>query len=310
MRRTGEIVAHGNRGVVPQKNRAGVLNLVEHLFRVAGRDVQVFGRQQVCQFGRLCGVTSEDQCAVLVQTGQSQVAARQFCQLDRQLVPNGFDQRGVPCDQDSRSRTVFRLRNQIRSNEPGVGRIVGQQHHFTGSGDAVDVDFAEDVLLGQGDKQIAWSDDLVHARQPFHTVGHRRDRLSTPDTVHLGDPDFGTSRQERRVVAAKVRRRNHHGDFFDSSNLGRNSGHQYCRRICRRTAGHTDADALQWQVPLPQFDSIGSVLADQSHVFMQDSALKFRDVADDRSQSPQEFRVGRGMGCRKFLGRDAHGFLR
>ena len=55
-------------------------------------------------------------------------------------------------------------------------RPVGDDDHLAGPGDRVDVDLAEDLLLGQRDEQVAGADDLVDARRD----ARRRRRPAPP----------------------------------------------------------------------------------------------------------------------------------
>ena len=86
------------------------------------------------------------------------------------------DQRCVPGDQDARARRVLGLADQVGGDVVGLGRPVGDQDDLARPGDAVDVDLAVDVPLGQGDEQVARPDDLVDRRRSprRRTPGRRR----------------------------------------------------------------------------------------------------------------------------------------
>ena len=120
MRRAGEIVSDGDRSVMTQEDCSGILDFVEHLLRVPGRDVQVLWCKQVRQFGSLSGIAGEDQSSVLIQAGQRQIATWEPGELRSQFATNFLDQRGVPRDQNSGPRTVFGLRDQIRRDKSGI----------------------------------------------------------------------------------------------------------------------------------------------------------------------------------------------
>ena len=95
-----------------------------------------------------------------------------------QLFGHRIDQRRVPGDENSRARRVLGLGDQIGGSEIGPGGFVGDDDHFAGSGDGIDIDFAEHVPLGQRHEQIARPDDFVDLRHAFHAVGQGRHRLS------------------------------------------------------------------------------------------------------------------------------------
>ena len=58
------------------------------------------------------------------------------------------------------------LADQVCRDELRHGRAVGDHDDFARAGDAVDVDRAVDVPLGQRDEEIARPDDLVDRLQP------------------------------------------------------------------------------------------------------------------------------------------------
>ena len=70
------------------------------------------------------------------------------------------------------------LADQVGGQVTRVGRAVGDHDDLAGPGDAVDVDRAVDVPLGQRDEQVARSDDLVDRSSPI--AGKPYARAATP----------------------------------------------------------------------------------------------------------------------------------
>ena len=97
------------------------------------------------------------------------------------------------------------LADQVGGDERRNGRAVGDQHDLARAGDAVDVDRAEDVLLGQRDEEVARPDDLVDRLQPdrLHAVGQRRDALGAADPIDLGHAERMAGGQDVGVEAAE-----------------------------------------------------------------------------------------------------------
>ena len=99
---------------------------------------------------------------------------------------------------------VLGLADQVGGDVARVGRPVGDQDDLARPGDAVDVDLAVDLPLGQGDEQVARPDDLVDRRDPLDAVGQGRDGLGAADPVDLGHAQRVAGGQQVGVVAAEA----------------------------------------------------------------------------------------------------------
>ena len=186
----------------------------------------MLGRHQVRQFGSFFSILRKDQCSVIEQALPREVTSRQLLQLLGQRVLNRRDQWLVPRDEDSRSRTVFRLRNQIARHEIGPRGFIGEDDDLAGTRNAVDVDLAEHVFLGECDKQISRSDDLVDSPDPLDSVRQRGDRLNSAHAVNLGDPKLVAGGQKVRVVPAEIGWRHDNDNLFDAGHLSWHGCHQ------------------------------------------------------------------------------------
>ena len=130
----------------------------------------------------------------LLEALPRQIAALQMGKLPLKFGGRLVQQPLAPGNQDARPGGMFGLRDQIGGREIGPGRFVGDHDHFARPGDRVDIDLAEDELLGQRDEQIARPDDLIDPRQaldcrrpaPPRPAHRRGDRLRvTPNSWHV-----------------------------------------------------------------------------------------------------------------------------
>ena len=143
------------------------------------------------------------------------------------------------------ARGVLGLADEVGGDEPGVGGPVGDEDDLARPGDAVDVDLAVDVPLGQRHEQVPRADDLVDRRDPLDPISQRRHGLRAADPVDLGHAQRVAGGEEVVVVSAEFRGRDDHGDLRHARRLGRDDRHQERRRIGRRAAGDADADPPQ-----------------------------------------------------------------
>ena len=134
-------------------------------------------------------------------------------QLPLQGLLDLVEQRLVPGDQDAGGRVVLGLGDQVGGDVIGQGGVVGQDHHFRRAGQAIDGHLSEDVLLGQGDEDVAGADDHVDGGQAFDAVGQGRHRLGPADAVDLVDAQLVTGGQQIAVAGPVGGRRHHHGDL-------------------------------------------------------------------------------------------------
>ncbi len=152
----------------------------------------------------------------------------------------------------------------IRSAATNAGTAdrVGDHDDLARAGDAVDVDGAENVLLGQGDEEVARPDDLVDRLQPdrAQAVGQGRDPLGAADPIDLGHAQRVAGGQDVGVEAAERGGRDHHGDLGHARRLRGHDRHQQARRIRRRPARDADAHPPHRPVQQAQLDA-GPALA-------------------------------------------------
>ena len=105
----------------------------------------------------------EDQRAERLQRWPREIAAFERSELLFQFCSDRVDQSARPGDENGRTGRMFGLGDEVGRREVGPRRFVGDDDHLARPGDRIDVDFAEDMFLGQGDEQVAGADDLVDA---------------------------------------------------------------------------------------------------------------------------------------------------
>ena len=71
----------------------------------------------------------------------------------------------------------------------GIGAGGGDDEDLARSGQLVDADRTEDLVLGEGDERVARPDDLVHPVDALGAIGQRRDRLGPTGRDDLGDAE-------------------------------------------------------------------------------------------------------------------------
>src|SRR5690242_8806467 len=100
---------------------------------------------------------------------------------------------------------MFGLGDHVGGREVGTRRFVGDDHYLARSCNRVDVDFTIDVLLGQGDEQIAGANNLVDLPDSLDTVGQSSDGLSATYAINFGDAQLVACGQQVGTIGAKFR---------------------------------------------------------------------------------------------------------
>ena len=279
-----------------KKDGSGILNLIQHRFRIVHRNVEMLRSQQICQFGCFGGTACKNQSSVVFQRLTRQIATGQLSQLQLQCLLHGCDQRRMPCDEHTGAWTVLSLRDQICGHKFRSSGFVGKDNDFAGASDTVDVHVPEDVLLGKGDKQVARSDNFVNSCDAIHTICQRRYSLCPADTIDFRHTNFMAGRQHIDVITAKGCWWDHDRDFPNSGRHRRDSRHQHSRWIRSSTPWHADADAFHRQVPLSQLDRSGPDRSHDPRIVRQDGPLKLCNIVANFPNRIKEFgrRLSRG----------------
>ena len=217
----------------------------------------MLGRQHVGQFGRLVAIAHQNRVRRTLQRLPRQIAALQHRQLLLQFRGHAVQERLAPSDEDTGTRRMFGLGDQVGGGKFGRRRFVGDDDHFARSGDGIDVDFAEYLSLRQRHEQIA------RARRscPPSARPRRRRRAPPPPARRRGDRLRVTPSSWHVASRSRLYEPNGVGGAttaisLHARRLGGHGGHQHRRGIRRRAAGHADAHPLQRQIALPQIAAV------------------------------------------------------
>ena len=134
------------------------------------------------------------------------------------------------------------LGEEIGGDDSRIGRVVGNDEDFARTGDAVDVDRAENEAFCARNVHVARAHDLVDARNGGCAIRERRDGLGAAgvhDRAHAGEVRGGVD----RVVRGVPGQRRGEQDFTDAGDLGGDRAHEDARRVARLSAGRVHAGA-------------------------------------------------------------------
>lgn len=156
----------------------------------------------------------------------------------------------VPGDEEARAGRVFGLGEHIGGDEAWVGGCIGDDYHFAGSGDGVDIDFAVDGFFGEGNVEVSGSDDLIDGRDRFGAVGEGGDALSAAHGIDFFDPQFMADGENIGIEGTEGGGRCHDGDLWYTGHEGWYGGHQDRGWVGGGTTRNADPDSLEGRVAL------------------------------------------------------------
>ena len=111
-----------------------------------------------------------------------------------------------------------------------------------GSRKLIDADRTEDLVLCEGDKCVAGSDDLVHPLDALSAERERRDGLRATCGHHLAHAEQVRGGGDQRMHTAGGRRRAGDHDVFDAGDLRGNHRHEHGARVCRAATRDVASD--------------------------------------------------------------------
>src|ERR1019366_5055530 len=124
----------------------------------------------------------------------------------------------------------------------GIGLVVGDHDDLARTGDAVDVDDAEDEPLGARDVKVAGADDLGGALDALRAVREPRDGLGAA-RVDDGRDAREVGGRVDRVVARVAGERRRQDDLGDPGHLRGDGRHDDARRVPGLAARRVDSGA-------------------------------------------------------------------
>src|SRR5207247_3146000 len=140
---------------------------------------------------------------------------------------DSFGELGGVGQQDGRGELIMLgAGEEVGGDEGGIGVGVGDYKSLRGAEDAVDADFAEELLLGERYKDVPGTADLVDSRDGLGAVGHRSDSLYTAgaeDVIYAGDVGCHEFKRGDRPVAADGCG---HDDFRHARDTSGDDGHE------------------------------------------------------------------------------------
>ena len=240
----GGVVADRLDGVLADEDAAGVRHV---LHRVGGdREVEaeVLGRELVREVDCFGDALGEDDAAAGFEALAGDGGAVEGREAFVDGLRDGFGEiSGVREEDGGGELVVLGAGEEVGGDEGGIGVGVGDDEGLGGAEDAVDADFAEELLLGEGDEDAAGAADLVDARDGLGAVGHRGDALhaaGAEDVIDAGD--FGGDELERGDGAIGRDGRGH-DDLGDAGDAGGDDGHEDGGRVDGGGAGDVEAGA-------------------------------------------------------------------
>ena len=253
MVRASEVVTGWLGIVTAEEDGAGVLDERQVVKRLVYAHLHVLRSDAVRRVDTLTEVMGDDDLSVVIDGRPRDLLPLQLRELYFEFLLHRLGERhGIRDEHRRRILIVLCLAQQIRRHEARIRLAVREHQHLRRTGDHIDPDLSEHLLLRLGDEGIARTHDLIDAWNRRRAICKRRHRLRAAD---LEDPAHACDirrRQDVRIDRALLVRWGHHDDLLDARDLRRNRIHQHRRRIRRRAARHIEADLLEWDHPLPE----------------------------------------------------------
>ena len=251
--RAGEVVTGRLCVVAAEEDGAGVLDERQVVKRLVYAHLHVLWSDAVRRVDTLTEVMGDDDLSVVVDGRPRDILTPELCELHLELLLHRFRERhGIRDEHRRRILIVLRLAQQIRRHEARIRLPIREHQHLRRTGDHIDPDLSEDLLLRLSDEGIARTHDLIDAWNRRRPIGERRHRLRAADLEDPANASDMRRREDIRIDRALLIRWGHHDDFLDPRDLRRNRIHQHRRRIRRCAARHIETDPLERNHPLPE----------------------------------------------------------
>ena len=243
--------------VTPQKNGAGVPDLLQPLLRFGDRELQVLRSNAVGDVACLVEVFHFDQraapCERLLDDFRTRQTRKQSADAFLHSVEECFVGRNQDC---LRSLMMFGLRKQVHCDPVGRGLAIADDQNLGRAGNHVDADRAEHPALCRYHPGVPGPHDLVDLRDGLRAESQRSDRLRAADGEHSIDfRNRGGCEHER--MGFSVWRGHAHDELADPGDPRRNGVHQHRRGIGRQAAGDIHSDTLERRHALAECRAIG-----------------------------------------------------
>ena len=200
-------------------------------------------------------------------------------------------------------RAMFRLTEQVGSNESRIGCLVCQDLYFTGTGRHVDGNVVQTyLLLGTHHELVARTKYLIDLGNALRAVGHSTYGLYTADFVDTAHSGYACCDQNGRIDAAVLGRRRTEHDVLATRYLSRRGKHQNRTEQGCCAARDIEADALYGNRLLPAFHALGHL-----DVFSLEAlgSMEAFYVAMSQTDGVLEFLADRSLCCKHLSLRDS-----
>jgi hypothetical protein len=234
----GRVVAKRDGRVRPHEHGARVDDPAGQLGRALAQQLQVLGGERLDHAQAGVGVVAQDDGRLAGQGLLDPLAVAGGRDL---LGQDGLD-RGphgrVGRDQQAGGqRVVLGLGDQVGGHRARVGAGVGHDRDLGRAGEGVGADPGRDLLLGQGDVQVARPGDRVHGRDGLGPVSQGCHGLGSPDQPDLVHAEQGGGPEHGRVAVPGRPGRGGQGDLADPGRLGRDHVHDHTGRVGAEPTG-------------------------------------------------------------------------
>ena len=140
----------------------------------------------------------DDDLSVVVDGRPRDLLPPELCKLQLELLLHRLGEWHGICDEHRRRiLIVLRLAQQIRRHEARIRLPIREHQHLRRTGDHIDPDLSEDLLLRLSDEGIARTHDLIDAWNRRRAIRERRHRLCATD---LEDPTHTCDMRRRQDV--------------------------------------------------------------------------------------------------------------
>ena len=237
-----KIVAERLGGIAAEEDRPGVADLGHDRKGISGDDLKVLGRDRVGRFYKVIQAVADEDIAVICKGFLNDLFSGEHLQKSVDLVGNRLCERLIRRKKDRACHgIVLCLREKVRRDEPGVGRLVRDHKDLAGACDRVDAGHAKTRFFGKGYENVAGARDLVHLGNGLRAIGHSCDRLRAADLVDLCRArNVRSCNRAGRCLAVCTGGRAH-DDLLNACHLGRDNIHQNAGGIHSAAAGHIAA---------------------------------------------------------------------
>ena len=231
----------------PKEDGAAGGDLFGDFLRILHVDFKMFGRVEIGEFGGLLTRFRLDKEDAVRQNFLDAFRAGKFGGLFGDLRLDFRDKFLVRRNQDGlfTAGAMLRLRQDVRRDIGGIGRLVCQNHDFRRAGDEIESDFAVELALRRRHVGVARTDDFLNFADGLRAIPQGGDGIDAAELVDFRRARDFAGVQNGGIDVAVFRRWRDHNDFLHAGGF-RDGDRMDDRRNQRRGAArNVAADAVQ-----------------------------------------------------------------